>query len=114
MPSSKPQPPERWPLAWRAALRNLAAQPSGWWLLAQAGTRQALETPHRRAQAMRESIFIFPGWEPEVRALARDFQLIFERRFYQGRWLLIAVAKPRRPSLTQILSAALQEPGSRG
>jgi len=108
MPSSNLRPPSGWPAAWTQALDYLAAGLDTDYVLASAGTRQALATDMRKAQAMRESLYAFPSWPGPVKAMLRTHKIRLERRFTFGRWFLHICAEPLRPDLSQMFLLALQ------
>ena len=110
MPSSNLRPPSGWPAAWTQALDYLAAGLDTDYVLASAGTRQALATDMRKAQAMRESLYAFPSWPGPVKAMLRTHKIRLERRFTFGRWFLHICAEPLRPDLSQMFLLALQNP----
>ena len=110
MPSSNLRPPSGWPAAWTQALDYLAAGLDTDYVLASAGTRQALATDMRKAQAMRESLYAFPSWPGPVKAMLRTHKIRLERRFTFGRWFLHICAEPLRPDLGQMFLLALQNP----
>lgn len=111
MPSSNLRRPSAWPAAWTRALDYLAAFPHEHYVLATAGTRPALATEMRKAQAMRESIYAYNGWPTPVAQLARGYRIRFDRRLTAGLWCLYIRAEPLRHDLGKMFLLALQEPG---
>jgi len=109
MPNSTPKPPSHWPIAWRESLRNLAREPRGWYVLAQASTRPGLTDAHRRASAFRASLGAFDGWDPEVEAFYRKLDICFRTRCVEGRWVLAMQAKPHTRTIEQILRESSQD-----
>ena len=110
MPSSNLRPYGMWPASWIRALEYLTATPGEEYVLASAGTRQALETWMRKAQAMRESVYALPGWPQPILDLARTHKIRFERRFVAGAWVLYLRAEPVRHDLGKMFLLALQNP----
>lgn len=110
MPSSNLRPYGMWPASWIHALSYLAQFPGERYVLDNAGTRQALATSMRKAQAMRESVYALPGWPPSILELARTHKLRLTREFAAGVWVLYLHAEPLTHDLGKMFLLALQNP----